>query len=115
MHSWIVARSSFVGLGVLLGLCAGCYHYRVSPTHVAPATEPRTEVLWSFAWGAVQQWIEPENCPQVGLAEVTVSTHFGFTLLTVLSLGFVAPATVTWRCAKRAPPADDGLGIGPTK
>src|SRR4051812_39456768 len=95
----VAARTSSACLLVMLGLSSGCYHYRAAPAHVAAATQPRRETLWSLAWGAVQQRVEPKNCPRVGLAEVTVSTNLGFALLTVVSLGFAAPATVAWTCA----------------
>ncbi|APR82811.1 Hypothetical protein A7982_08160 [Minicystis rosea] len=40
---------------------------------------------------------------------MTVSTNFGYALLTVLSLGLAAPATVVWTCAK-APPHGGLIG-----
>jgi hypothetical protein len=34
------------------------------------------------------------------VAEATVSSNFAFALLTIVSLGFAAPASVEWRCGK---------------
>jgi hypothetical protein len=90
---------------LLLLTTAGCFHYRVQPPDVAPATDPRSETVWVFLWGAVQQEVRPDDCQGNGTAEVAVSTNFGFTLLTVATLGLAAPATVQWTCAK-----DSGLG-----
>jgi len=113
-------------LAPLLGalMASGCYHYRAAPPDLVPSTEPESRTVWSYAWGLVQQNVQPPSCQGVGLSEVTVSTNFGFTLLTVLTLGFVSPATVEWRCAKDVPcpgdsflpspraPAKDSSGAG---
>lgn len=83
-----------------LAVAAGCFQYRVRPPELAAATEPREEVVWNFAWGLVQQEVRPDSCQGNGMAEVAVSTHVGFQLLTLFTLGLVAPATVQWTCAK---------------
>jgi hypothetical protein len=83
----------------------GCYHYRftpVGPDHepIPPATEPEAVTVWSFGWGLISQpLIRPSNCQGNGAAEVTTTTNFGFALLTVITLGVVAPLEVEWRCA----------------
>ena len=94
----------------LLG--TGCFHYRlavVSPDGqiLPPATESETATLWSFAWGLVQPTVRPGRCQGNGAAEVITTTNFGFALLTVVTLGLVAPAQVEWRCAKDRPTQGD--------
>jgi hypothetical protein len=87
-------------LVAMLPWLAGCYHYRASAVNLAPATEPQSVTVWTYAWGAVQQDVQPTDCANQALQQVEVSSNFGFALLTVVSLGFVSPATVEWRCAK---------------
>ena len=112
MGRWRV-RSGFcrtAGLGLLLALLAvpSCFHYRLAPVGpdgrvLAPATEPQSVTLWSYAWGIVQPNVRPSTCQGNGVAEVTSSTNLGFALLTVVTFGVVAPFEVEWRCAKDSP------------
>jgi hypothetical protein len=104
---WRGLHSTLPGVRLPLRAClllwlaaAGCFQYRVRPPELAAATEPREVVVWNFAWGLVQQEVRPDNCQGNGTAEVTVSTHAGFQLLALVTLGLVAPATVQWTCAK---------------
>ena len=110
-----LARVSAKGLLLWLALSSGCYHYRAQAPDIAgaPATEYSGEVVWSLVWGLVQENPRIDNCNNQPLAEVRVTTNFGFALLTVVTLGLAAPAKVEWRCAKPAvtpgvirPPAD---------
>ncbi|RKH65687.1 hypothetical protein [Corallococcus llansteffanensis] len=88
-----------------LTLTSACAHYRVqAPGHAgAPATEPEGEVLWSLAWGLVQEQPRVDNCQDQALAEVTQSTNLGFALISVVTLGIAMPQRVEWRCAKAQP------------
>jgi hypothetical protein len=72
-----------------------------------PATEPQAATLWSFVWGLVQPTLRPSTCQGNGVAEVTSSTNLGFAVLTVVTLGLVAPIEVEWRCAKDSPSQGD--------
>ncbi len=86
-------------------LAAGCYHQRAYfPDTASPATEPQSEVRWSYCWGLCQQEVRDPPCPSHSLYEVTVSTNLAFTLLTVATLGFASPAQIEWRCAKLPSP-----------
>lgn len=99
-------RTRTVACLALLGLLAtGCYHYRTEAPGVAgiPGTDYEGEMVWSLAWGLVQENPEPPRCNNQPLSEVRVTSNFGFSLLTILSLGFVAPARVEWKCAKPRP------------
>jgi hypothetical protein len=91
-------------LSLLLGLQTGCYHYRVSGEEVPVGSEAKQATLWSSLWGTQQQNINTgQTCLSNPTAEVTMSSNFGYALLTVLSLGFVAPIDVEWKCAKDSP------------
>lgn len=105
----MVWRMAVLCLGVLLLLHTGCYHYRITGKNLAAATEPKRDTLWSTIWGLRQQNIDTDNqCLGNPIAEVTASTNVGYALLTVVSLGFVAPVEVEWRCAKDQPPGGRG-------
>jgi hypothetical protein len=84
-------------------LTTSCYHYRAQAPSVPPKTEPEREVVWSSVWGLVQERPIIDNCQGQALAEVHTSTNFAFALLTVVSIGFVAPQIVEWRCAGAEP------------
>ena len=94
----------FATLAVALVLLAGCWYHRLEVSSpVAKATEYKGAVAWSLFWGAVQNDPLPDNCNGQALAEVRVSSNVGFALLTVVTLGLVAPERVEWKCAKATP------------
>jgi hypothetical protein len=98
VHLWLV---------LLLGT-AGCATNRITrPNNWAPATQVDGRTVWTFAWGAFQQNINPTNCLGPGLAEVTVKSNLGFSLISVLSLGTAMPVRIEWRCAKKSPTDGD--------
>jgi len=84
----------------------GCYTFRVLNTNNDPATEYESKVMWSYVWGI---WDNPKdfvvpNCDNDNaIDEVTISNNFGFTLLTVVTLGFLSPVKVKWKCHKPCP------------
>jgi hypothetical protein len=96
----VVRKSLMLGCTLAWLLLPGCYHYRVTAPDTARATEPRSEVLWSLFWGLSQQNIDTRaSCQGNPVAEVHTSTNLGFSLLTLATLGIVAPLTVEWVCA----------------
>jgi hypothetical protein len=86
-------------------LITGCYTVRVeAPAPVSPGvTEYKGEVLWSLFWGFKQEVPRVDNCRGQGMSEVKNSSNFGFTLLTVLTLGFASPTRMEWKCAPPTP------------
>lgn len=99
-----------VAAALLLALGTGCYHYRVTAPDPAPATEPQRKTVHSLAWGLVNQpqSVRTLACePSNALDEVRVTTHFGYTVLTALTLGFWSPLQVEWRCAR--PQEEEGF------
>jgi hypothetical protein len=79
-----------------------CYHYRLLNTNSDPTTEYQKKVMWSYCWGLVnkpQAYVVP-NCDKTAIDEVRVTTTFGNTLLTLITLGIVCPVSVEWKCHK---------------
>lgn len=67
------------------------------------ATTPERKTIWVLAWGFNQKNVDTPNCATGNLAEVKVSTNLAFACISILSLGFVQPVTIEWRCAKEPP------------
>jgi hypothetical protein len=84
---------------------SSCYTYRVA-THAQPGTEvSKPFTAHSFFWGLVQKppEIHTPVCDSLGvngLAEVTVKNNFGYSLITVATLGIWSPVRVLWKCGK---------------
>lgn len=97
---------------VLLPLMLGsCYTARVE-TRAQAGSEVSHQNVNFFFWGAIQspKRIVTPICDSLGsngMAEVTVKNNFGYSLLTVVTLGIWSPARVEWKCGK--PCAKDGV------
>jgi len=90
-------------------LLTGCWYHRIEVSSpVTAATEYVSATYWSFAWGAWQREPQPTNCNGQALKEVRVSSNLGFALITVVTLGLVAPERIAWKCAK-ATPVEGGI------
>lgn len=98
------ARTCSLALIFCVTSLTACYHYRVQAPGAAGVgvTQPKSEIVWSFAWGFVQEQPIIE-CNEQPLAEVHNSTNFAFILLTVVSIGFASPQRVEWTCAPPRP------------
>src|ERR1700682_1399873 len=105
----------FKRVPLILVLClmladAGCSTNRIArPDQWAPATDVQRRTVWTFAWGAWHQDIQPNDCLGPGLAEVTVKSNLGYSLISVMTLGFAVPVTIEWRCAKKSPTSADNF------
>jgi hypothetical protein len=89
-----------------------CYHTRVL-TEAPPASAVyTTKTVHQLFWGLVQQNVEvkPGDCTSNALQEVRVTTNFGYSLLTVATLGIWSPLDVEYKCAKEPPPAPPHFG-----
>ncbi len=117
-----------VSTALLMLHASACYHYRAIPQQPATddavggvqglATEYEGEAVWAIAWGLVQETPRIDNCQGQDLAEVRVTSNLAFALLTVVTIGFVAPVKVEWRCGKATPTPgvigwDDGEDASP--
>ena len=90
-------------LALLIVSTQNCYHYRVLNTNNDPSTEYEKRVLWSYCWGLINKPkdLHVKNCNNSNaIDEVQFSKNFGHTLLTLVTLGVVAPVEVKWKCHK---------------
>jgi len=83
---------------------SSCYTYRVA-THAQPGTEFQSRTAHSFFWGLVQnpKEIATPICDSLntnGVALVQVKSNFGYSLITVLTLGIWSPMRIEWKCSK---------------
>lgn len=100
--------------GLISAFCPSCYHFRVTSHEDVPLAEFQA-TRWCFLWGIFESPIElaarhddPRfRCESGRLRETSVKTNFGYALLTVLSLGTIVPADVTWSCATPSDILDD--------
>jgi hypothetical protein len=119
--AWRCAFWPAVRAGVLVWLLAstpGCYHYQVAaagPAGANPSTFPQAATLHAVLWGLIQdQTLEHVCAPDEALARVRTTSNFGYTLLTVVTLGIWAPVQVEYACANPTP-ATGTIGGGPRR
>ena len=100
----------------LLLTSGGCMQYLVQPPQPSLAGTPQTVEANSYLGSEVQQppYVLATRC-QHGeqLARVLVRRSFGQGLISWLTLGMVAPATIVYTCANAAEPplgTSDGGG-----
>ena len=91
----------FLALVLALSL-SGCYTARVA-THAQPGAEVSGQNVNFFFWGIVQspQRVHTPICDSLGvngMAEVTVKSNFGYSLITVVTLGIWSPTRLEWKC-----------------
>jgi hypothetical protein len=84
----------------LAGLLGGCYHTRLVPRNVTPATRVARQTVHAVAWGLVQTNLDDQGvCMGNGVTDVVVSTNLGFILLGVVTLGIWVPSQIEYACA----------------
>ena len=94
-----------IGLILMILFFSSCYSYRVG-TNAQPGSEISKPVTaHSFFWGLIQKpkQIHTPVCDSLGvngMAEVTIKTNFGYSLITVVTLGIWSPMKVQWKCSK---------------
>jgi hypothetical protein len=82
-----------------------CYSYRVATQAQAGAETTTTVTAHSFFWGLLKspKEIHTPVCDSLGstgMAEVTIKNNFGYSLITVVTLGIWSPIKVAWKCGK---------------
>ena len=87
-------------LCVVTLLASGCAHFRIAPEGTPPATPPQVRRVHALWWGALEPRTTPDNCHGNGLSSVTVKVTAVDFFVTVITLGFRAPVTIEWTCAK---------------
>jgi hypothetical protein len=94
-------------VAILLAVTQGCYHYRVAasgPAGANPSTFPRSTSLHALFWGLIQDRALENVCAQdEALARVRSTSNFGYTLLTMVTLGIWAPLQVEYECVNMTP------------
>ncbi|MDN3547349.1 Bor/Iss family lipoprotein [Mucilaginibacter aquaedulcis] len=81
-----------------------CYTARVA-TQAQAGTEVSSQRVNFYFWGLVQspKRVTTPICDSLGvngMAEVTVRNNFGYSLLTVVTLGIWSPTRIEWKCGK---------------
>ena len=95
-YVWFIAATLFL---------SSCYTYRVA-TEALPGTENSKPVTaHALFWGLIQKPTEIHTpvCDSLGvngMAEVTVKSNFGYSLITVATLGIWSPVQIQWKCSK---------------
>ena len=83
---------------------SSCYNYRIATQAQAGAEVSKT-TAHAYFWGLLQKppTIKTPICDSLevnGLAEVTMKSNFGYSLITVITLGIWSPMRVEWKCGK---------------
>src|ERR1044072_6448833 len=85
---------------------SSCYTYRVA-THAQSGTGVRKVTAHSYFWGLAQQKdIPTPSCDSLGIygmSEVRVRNNFGYTLITIITLGIYSPIQLEYKCGKPCP------------
>ncbi|MGH2348608.1 MAG: hypothetical protein ACRDFT_03975 [bacterium] len=80
-------------------LLSGCWYHRVLVPSPVTAAAEETRTYWSFLWRSTR--VTPAlTCIEPSFKEVVVRSNWGFGLLTVATLGLVAPVRVEQHCAR---------------
>jgi hypothetical protein len=98
--------------GLLLS-SAGCMQYLVQPPQPSVAGTPQIVRANSYLGSEVQQppYVLAQRCREgEQLARVLVRRNFGQGLISWLTLGMVAPATIEYSCANAGDPPLGGGG-----
>src|ERR1700755_1387408 len=101
-----MSRQNHVPMALMacLLMLSSCYSYRVA-THAQGGAEMNHKTAHSFFWGLVQnpKEISTPICDSLnanGVAVVQVQNNFGYSLITVLTLGIWSPMKLQWKCGK---------------
>jgi ABC-type transport system substrate-binding protein len=90
---------------------SGCMQYLVQPPQPSLAGTPQTVEAKSYAGGTVQQpgFISADRCKNgEQLGRVLVKRNFFQGLVSWITLGLIAPATIEYSCANAGEPPMGG-------
>ena len=93
---WLIAFTLFL---------SSCYTTRVSTEAQEGAELSKPVTSNAFFWGLVQKPAEIHTpvCDSLGvngMSQVVVKSNFGYSLITVATLGIWSPVQIQWRCSK---------------
>jgi hypothetical protein len=95
-----------VYLVMLLFTLQSCYHYRIATSRFDPSTSYQKKTAHSFFWGLVQNNVIATDCDALNLKsldEVRITSNFGYSVITVATLGIWSPVQLEWKCPKPCP------------
>lgn len=119
----IAGRLLRVSMAALFVGGTGCYQYHLTAPEPDPLVTSCQRTVHALAWGLITRDTKATYCEQTTVPDsvvtaceqsnaidhVRVSSNFGYTLLTVLTLGFWSPMQLRWQCAKPVePPGEIG-------
>ena len=87
-------------------LIIGCSKYTVTTGQRDPADSYyKQRTTTTFFWGLVNKpdRVVDTTCGNAGLDEVRITSHPGYSLLNLVTLGIVHVLKVEWKCRKPAP------------
>ena len=118
---WSVAALVLLQLGT-----AGCYRYHLLAPEPDPVVTSCRRTVHTLAWGLITRDTRSTHCEGAvpdtvasacrqsnAIDQVRVSSNFGFTLLTVVTLGFWSPIELQWHCAKPVEGPGEIGAVGP--
>jgi len=95
-----IAAKSLCILSAMMLLDGCAYHRVVVAVPNAPDQYYHPVSTTAVGWGVIEEQRVADKCLTNALSEVRVRTSLGQALITVLTLGFVQPARVEYRCSK---------------
>jgi hypothetical protein len=112
----MLQRTASIGMVAWITLAAGCSTHRVQADGVGRLVQPMPVLVkadtvlkpsitvWSLLWGVAELPDEVSlACGNRGLKDVAVKSNVGYTLLTLITLGLVAPRRVEAYCVTPDP------------
>src|SRR3954463_13497584 len=104
-HLFCNRHSAFACLFSISILLSSCYSYRVATQAQAGTETLKTITAHSFFWGLLKspKEIHTPVCDSLGstgMAEVNIKNNFGFSFITVATLGIWSPIKLECKCAK---------------
>ncbi|WP_240625528.1 Bor family protein [Spirosoma pollinicola] len=106
MKSTTRLRIQQISLVSLLFFTQSCYHYRITTSKFDPSTGYQKKTAHAFFWGLVQKNVIATNCDSLNLKsldEVRITSNFGYSVITVATLGIWSPVQIEWKCPKPCP------------
>ncbi|MBA3895143.1 MAG: hypothetical protein H0X69_15905 [Gemmatimonadales bacterium] len=102
--------TTLVGLQLMTG---GCYRYHLLAPEPDPVVTACRRTVHALAWGLITHDTRASHCEGAvpdsvasacqqsnAIDQVMVTSNFGYTLLTIVTLGFWSPVRLEWHCAK---------------
>jgi hypothetical protein len=90
---------------LIIMLFTQCSIYKITAKDTSfPENASKSKVVYGWLWGYAQK-IEPIDCQGNSIAKFTIKSNIGFQLISVLTLGMIAPIKIEWQCGKDCPDA----------